>query len=66
MAMIGFASLMIARYQGIYSIGLTMTLGLVTTMLASLVVLSCLMEVLRRAGLWIWSPARAARFPEAA
>jgi hopanoid biosynthesis associated RND transporter like protein HpnN len=47
-AMIGFASLMIAKYQGIKSLGEVMTLGIGTCMLTSLFVLPVLLELLSR------------------
>lgn len=47
-AMIGFASLMVAKYQGIKSLGQIMTLGVGTCMLTSLFVLPVLLALLGR------------------
>ena len=47
-AMIGFASLMIAKYQGIYTLGKVMTLGIGACMTSALVLLPVLLQVLAR------------------
>jgi uncharacterized protein len=47
---IGFGSLMISRHQGIWSIGLLLTLGVGSVLLASLTVLPSLLAVLAEGG----------------
>ncbi|MDG1842830.1 MAG: MMPL family transporter [Nitrospinaceae bacterium] len=42
--MIGFGSLMVADYQGIYSLGLILTLGVGCCLLASITVLPCVLK----------------------
>ena len=46
--MVGFGSLMIARHQGIYSLGLLLTLGSACGVLASLVVLPVILRLITR------------------
>jgi predicted RND superfamily exporter protein len=46
--MVGFGSLMIARHQGIYSLGLLLTLGSACGLLASLVVLPVILRLMTR------------------
>ncbi|MBM3463077.1 MAG: hypothetical protein FJX76_13320 [Armatimonadetes bacterium] len=46
-AMIGFASLMIAKYQGIMTLGLVMTIGIGTCVLASLIMLPVTLQILK-------------------
>jgi hypothetical protein len=46
--MVGFGSLMIARHQGIYSLGLLLTLGSACGLLASLVVLPVILRHMTR------------------
>ena len=53
--MAGFGSLMVARHQGIFSIGALLTIAMASSLLASLVVLPSLLRVLppaRRESLW--------------
>ncbi|HOX58755.1 MAG TPA: MMPL family transporter [Candidatus Paceibacterota bacterium] len=47
-SMAGFGSLMLARHQGIYSLGCVMTTGLATCMIAGLTFLPALLNLLRR------------------
>jgi hopanoid biosynthesis associated RND transporter like protein HpnN len=51
MALIGFGSLLVAHYQGIFTIGLIMSLGLLCSIVSSLIVLPAFFELLR-----MWSP----------
>lgn len=44
-AIIGFGSLLVSQYQGMYTFGLLMTLGVGTCMVASLVVLPCVLTL---------------------
>jgi uncharacterized protein len=46
--MIGFGSLMLARHQGIWSLGFTLTLGIGLTMLACWTVMPAMLELHRR------------------
>jgi hopanoid biosynthesis associated RND transporter like protein HpnN len=46
--MVGFGSLMIARHQGIYSLGLLLTLGSACGLVASLVVLPVILRLMTR------------------
>ena len=55
--MAGFASLMVARHQGIFGLGLLLTIGAGVSLIASLVVLPVLMELFGAA------PPRSARCP---
>jgi hopanoid biosynthesis associated RND transporter like protein HpnN len=50
-SMAGFGSLMLARHQGIRSLGCVMTAGLATCMIAGLTFLPALLNLLRRLGL---------------
>lgn len=63
MAIIGFASLLVARYQGMASIGLVVSLGLLCGIAVALIVLPALLELLRRfaPGLFWGRVARAER-----
>ena len=45
--MVGFGSLMIASHQGIFSLGLLLTLGSFCGMVAALVVLPVILQLLR-------------------
>ncbi len=45
--MVGFGSLMIASHQGIFSLGLLLTLGSLCGLVASLVVLPVLLQLTR-------------------
>jgi predicted RND superfamily exporter protein len=45
--MIGFASMGIARHRGVASLGLVTALGCLTVLLASVVLLPCLLEILQ-------------------
>jgi hopanoid biosynthesis associated RND transporter like protein HpnN len=45
-AIIGFASLMVAKYTGIFSLGLVMSLGLATCMTTALVILPALLQIM--------------------
>ena len=47
-SMIGFGSLMIAKYQGIFTLGKVMTLGIGTCMTAALVLLPVILQLLAR------------------
>ena len=49
--MIGFGSLMIAQHQGLFTLGLVASLGVLACLLNSLLVLPCLLEGLRLLGL---------------
>jgi hopanoid biosynthesis associated RND transporter like protein HpnN len=51
----GFGTLLMARHQGIYGLGLLLTLGSVTSLIAALVVLPVLLR--------LWHPAPTARRP---
>jgi len=46
--MVGFGSLMIARHQGIYSLGLLLTLGSACGLVASLIVLPVILRLITR------------------
>jgi uncharacterized protein len=46
--MVGFGSLMIAAHQGIFSLGLLLTLGSFCGLVAALVVLPVLLQLLRK------------------
>jgi hypothetical protein len=46
--MAGFGSLMLARHQGIHSLGCVMTVGLATCMIAGLTFLPALLNLLLR------------------
>jgi uncharacterized protein len=52
----GFGTLLMARHQGIYGLGLLLTLGSVTSLIAALVVLPVLLR--------LWHPGATARHPE--
>jgi uncharacterized protein len=45
---VGFGSLMLAHHQGIFGLGLLLTLGMVTSLLAALIVLPVLLRLVRR------------------
>jgi hypothetical protein len=45
---VGFGSLMLARHQGIFGLGLLLTLGMVTSLVAALTVLPVLLRLVRR------------------
>ncbi len=51
-AIIGFGSLMVARHQGIRSLGIVMSVGLASCMIAALTVLPALLRILRQRG-WL-------------
>ena len=46
--MVGFGSLMIASHQGIFSLGLLLTLGSSCGLVAALVVLPVLLQLIRK------------------
>jgi hypothetical protein len=46
--MVGFGSLMIARHQGIFGLGLLLTIGAFCALLASLVVLPVILRLIAR------------------
>jgi predicted exporter len=45
---VGFGSLMLAHHRGIFSLGLLLTLGMVTSLMAALVVLPVLLRMVRQ------------------
>jgi len=47
--MVGFGSLMIATHRGIFTLGLLLTLGMASSLVAALVVLPVVLRLVRRA-----------------
>jgi len=45
---VGFGSLMIAHHQGVFGLGLLLTLGMITSLIAALVVLPVLLRMVQR------------------
>jgi len=45
---VGFGSLMIAHHQGVFGLGLLLTLGMITSLIAALVVLPVLLRMVQQ------------------
>jgi len=45
---VGFGSLMIAHHQGVFGLGLLLTIGMVTSLIAALVVLPVLLRMVQQ------------------
>ncbi len=50
---IGFGSLMVASHRGIHSIGVLLTIGVISCMIASLTVLPAMLQFLHQRGWWL-------------